>query len=64
MASIDASALASQALVSVAAAAVVAASDNSKSTNVKKGGRIFPPFLLHSHGWRFVSRRNHDVASH
>jgi hypothetical protein len=21
-------------------------------------------FLLHSHGWRFVSRRNHDVAGH
>jgi len=57
VASIGASALASQVLVSAAAAAVVAASDKNKSTKSSL-------FLLHSHGWRFVSRRNHNVAGH
>jgi len=47
----------------VAVVAAVAASDKHKSPNVK-GQEYLLLFLLHSHGWLFVSGRNHDVAGH
>jgi len=49
--------------LAVSVVAVAAASDKDKSTN-NKGNEYPLLFLLHSLGWRFVSRRNHDVEGY